>query len=58
VLSGYVSSLLQNYIPFIVNADINYNSTQAGNVAQNTDIRITAEFGDATVRVGGQISVI
>jgi hypothetical protein len=54
-MSQYISNKLQAYLPFIVNTDINYNSTQAGNVAQNTDIRITAEFGDATVRVGGQI---
>lgn len=54
-MSQYISNKLQAYLPFIVNTDINYNSTQSGNVAQNTDIRITAEFGDATVRVGGQI---
>jgi hypothetical protein len=53
--SQYLTSVMQNYIPFIVNTDINYNSNQNGNVAQNTDIRITAEFGDATVRFGGQI---
>jgi len=53
--SQYLTSVMQNYIPFIVNTDINYNSNQTGNVAQNTDIRITAEFGDATVRLGGQI---
>jgi hypothetical protein len=53
--SQYITNLMQSYLPFIVNTDINYNSSQAGNVAQNTDIRITAELGDATVRVGGQI---
>jgi hypothetical protein len=53
--SQYITNLMQSVLPFIVNADINYNSNQAGNVAQNTDIRITAELGDATVRVGGQI---
>ena len=54
-VSQYLTSVMQNYIPFIVNTDINYNNNQNGNVAQNTDIRITAEFGDATVRFGGQI---
>ncbi|MBI5404365.1 MAG: hypothetical protein HY959_13330 [Ignavibacteriae bacterium] len=54
-VSQYLTSVMQNYIPFIVNTDINYNTNQNGNVAQNTDIRITAEFGDATVRLGGQI---
>ena len=53
--SQYLTTVMQNYIPFIVNTDINYNNNQNGNVAQNTDIRITAEFGDATVRLGGQI---
>lgn len=53
--SQYITNLMQSVLPFIVNTDINYNSTQNGNVAQNTDIRITAELGDATVRVGGQV---
>ncbi|MCX6166129.1 MAG: translocation/assembly module TamB domain-containing protein, partial [Ignavibacteriae bacterium] len=54
-VSQYLTNLMQSYLPFIVNTDINYNSTSNGNVAQNTDIRITAELGDATVRLGGQI---
>jgi hypothetical protein len=53
--SQYITNLMQSVLPFIVNTDINYNGNQTGNVAQNTDIRITAELGDATVRVGGQI---
>ncbi len=55
IVSQYLTNLMQSYLPFIVNTDINYNSTQNGNFAQNTDIRITAEFGDATIRFGGQI---
>lgn len=55
IASQYITNLMQSVLPFIVNTDINYNSNQTGNVAQNTDIRITAELGDATVRVGGQI---
>lgn len=54
-VSQYLTNIMQSYLPFIVNTDINYNSTQSGNVAQNTDIRITAELGDATIRFGGQI---
>jgi hypothetical protein len=54
-VSQYLTNIMQSYLPFIVNTDINYNSNQSGNVAQNTDIRITAELGDATIRFGGQI---
>jgi len=55
ILSNYFSSFVQNILPFIVNTDINYVNSQTGSIAQNTDIRITAEFGDAVVRVGGQV---
>ena len=55
ILSNYFSSIVQDILPFIVNTDINYVNSTSGTVAQNTDIRITAEFGDAIVRVGGQV---
>lgn len=55
ILSNYFSSFIQDILPFIVNTDINYVNSQSGSFAQNTDIRITAEFGDAIVRVGGQV---
>jgi len=55
ILSNYFSSIVQDILPFIVNTDINYVNSTTGSVAQNTDIRITAEFGDAIVRVGGQV---
>ncbi len=55
ILSNYFSSFIQDILPFIVNTDINYVNSQNGSVAQNTDIRITAAFGDAIVRVGGQV---
>lgn len=55
ILSNYFSSFIQEVLPFIVNTDFNYVNSQNGSVAQNTDIRITAEFGDAIVRVGGQV---
>jgi hypothetical protein len=55
IVSSYLSNVLQNYIPFLVNTDINYVDNQSGNVAQNTDIRFTAEIGYATIRFGGQV---
>lgn len=54
-MSSYLSSLLKDYLPFIVNADINYVDNQNGDIAKSTDIRLTAELGDATIRLGGQI---
>lgn len=54
-LSGYISSSLENILPFIVNTDVNYIDSQSGTVAQNTDIRFTATVGDAVVKFGGQI---
>lgn len=54
-VSDYVSSLIQEVLPFIVSTNINYVDSRSGNVAQNTSLDVTAEFGDATVRVGGQI---
>ena len=55
LLSGYLSKFVSDFLPFILNADINYVSNQGGSVAENTDIRFTAGFGDATIRFGGQI---
>lgn len=54
-VSDYVSNLVQEVLPFIVSTNINYVDSRSGNVAQNTSLDVTAEFGDATVRVGGQI---
>jgi len=53
--SGYLSEVLRDYMPFIINAEINYKESQSGTFASKTDIRFTAEVGDATVRFGGQI---
>jgi hypothetical protein len=55
IVSGYLSSLITNSLPFIINTDINYVENTGGNVIQGTDIRFTAEFGDAIVRFGGQL---
>ncbi len=54
-VSNYFTNFIQQVIPFIVNTDINYVDSKTGSVAQNTDLRVTAQFGDAIVRVGGQI---
>ena len=53
--SGYLSDVLRDYLPFIINAEINYKEGQSGTFASKTDVRFTAEVGDATVRFGGQI---
>jgi hypothetical protein len=55
IISGYLSGFVQNILPFIVNTEINYTDNESNNVIQGTDIRFTAEFGDATVRFGGQL---
>lgn len=55
VVSDYLSSAIQDVLPFIVNTSINYNSSESGNVVQNTDLSLTAQFGDATVKFGGQV---
>ena len=55
VVSDYLSSAIQDVLPFIVNTSINYNDSESGNVVQNTDLSLTAQFGDATVRFGGQV---
>lgn len=55
-VSDYIGNLLQNAIPFIKTAGINYDDTQtSGSIAQNTSLNITAEFGDAVVRLGGTV---
>jgi hypothetical protein len=54
--SAYLSSLFGNAMrdiaPFITSAEVNYSE---GSIATGTDIRITSEVGDATVRFGGKI---
>ena len=53
--SNYVSDIINTYLPFIVKTDISYNDSQKGTFADNTDIRLTAQFGGATIILGGQI---
>lgn len=55
LVSDYLSSAIQDILPFIVNTNINYVDSQNGSVVQNTDLSFTAQFGDATVRFGGQV---
>lgn len=53
--SGVASSLLyealRNIAPFILNTEVTYT----GGDISTTDIRVTSAFGDAIVRIGGQI---
>ncbi len=48
--SSYLTDALREVLPFIVGADFKYSE---GDVVKNTDIQVTSEFGDATVKVGG-----
>ena len=54
-LSNYISSSIENILPWIINTNINYVDSKGGNIANNADIRFTAAIGDAIVRFGGQI---
>lgn len=54
-LSTFVSSSIENILPWIINTNINYVDSEGGNIASNADIRFTAAIGDAIVRFGGQI---
>jgi hypothetical protein len=52
--SNYAASILsqtvRDILPFLIDAEFNYTE---GKVA-DTDVQLTSEFGDATVKVGGQ----
>lgn len=54
-VADYLSNVIQQALPFIVNTDLNYVDSRDGSIAQNTDLTLTAEFGDAIVKVGGQV---
>lgn len=53
--SNYVSSILsstvRDVLPFLVDAEFNYTEGKV----EDTDIQLTSEFGDATVKVGGKL---
>ncbi|MGB9697599.1 MAG: hypothetical protein ACP5P3_08100 [Ignavibacteria bacterium] len=55
ILSQYLTNTLQSYVPFLLSADINYQGSSNGNLVTDTDIRLTAEIGGATIRFGGQV---
>lgn len=55
LLSQYLTNTLQSYVPFLLSADINYQGSSNGNLVTDTDIRLTAEIGGATIRFGGQV---
>jgi hypothetical protein len=52
VTSSYLSSLIRDVAPFILNTEVIY---EGGNFSSGTDIRITSEIGGAIVRFGGKI---
>ncbi|MBL8007616.1 MAG: translocation/assembly module TamB domain-containing protein [Ignavibacteria bacterium] len=54
-LSSFVSSSIEDILPWIINTNINYVDSEGGSIASNADIRFTAAIGDAIVRFGGQI---
>jgi len=53
--SNYVSSILseniRNVLPFLVDAEFNYSDGKV----EDTDVQLTSEFGDATIKVGGKL---
>lgn len=55
ILSQYLTNTLQSYVPFLLSADINYQGSTNGNLVTDTEIRLTAEIGGATIRFGGQV---
>lgn len=54
-LSNYVSSSIEQILPWLINTSIGYVDNKGGTLAQNTDVRFTAAIGDAVIRFGGQI---
>ncbi|MGH2575340.1 MAG: translocation/assembly module TamB domain-containing protein, partial [Ignavibacteria bacterium] len=51
-LSSLFSDAIRTIAPFIVNAEVSYTE---GDLAKGTDVKITSEFGDAIVRLGGRV---
>ncbi|MEO8665149.1 MAG: translocation/assembly module TamB domain-containing protein, partial [Ignavibacteria bacterium] len=50
-ITSFISQAVREVLPFLVDAQFNYTD---GNV-QNTDVEVTSEFGDLTVKVGGKL---
>jgi len=51
-LSPLLGNAVRDIVPFITNAQVNYSE---GSITTGTDIMMTSEVGDATVRFGGKI---
>jgi len=53
--SNYISSVLsqsvREVLPFLIDAEFNYTEGKA----EDTDVQLTSEFGDATVKIGGKL---
>jgi len=52
IISAYLSSVVREVAPFILNTELNY---KGGSFTGNTDIRITSEIGGAVIRFGGKV---
>lgn len=50
-ISSILSSTVRDVLPFLVDAEFNYTEGKV----EDTDIQLTSEFGDATVKVGGKL---
>jgi len=50
-VTSFISQTVREILPFLVDAEFNYTD---GNV-KNTDVEVTSEFGDLTVKVGGKL---
>ncbi len=50
--SSYLSSLVRQVAPFILNTEVIY---EGGGFTRGTDLRITSEIGGAIVRFGGKV---
>lgn len=48
--SSFISQAIREVLPFIVDAEFNYK----GGDVQNTDVSVTSQFGEATVKVGSR----
>ncbi|MEO8445977.1 MAG: hypothetical protein ABI528_00700 [bacterium] len=50
-ITSFISQTVREIIPFLVDAEFNYTEGKV----KDTDIELTSEFGDATVKVGGKL---
>ncbi|MEO8209415.1 MAG: translocation/assembly module TamB domain-containing protein, partial [bacterium] len=50
-ISSIVSQTVRDVLPFLIDAQFKYSE---GNIA-NTDVELTSELGDATIKVGGKL---